>query len=165
MTTSRTKSDAILSGDGVYRYWLMRELGTTTGHGTCLFIMLNPSTADASIDDPTIRRCQIFARDWGYDVLEVVNLFAFRATSPADMKRAANPVGPLNDDHILQAARRADLAVAAWGQHGTFKGRSGELRQLLINERIPLHALKRGKDDQPSHPLYLPASLEPVRMD
>ncbi len=79
------------------------------------FVMLNPSTADAHRLDPTVRRCVGFAAAWGFGALEVVNLFAFRATDPTDLSRCRDPVGTGNDRVVLEVARRADRVVVAWG--------------------------------------------------
>src|SRR3954454_15761859 len=107
MTASLTLSleqNAVISACGRYRYLLSRQVGP--GLRTATFIMLNPSTADATNDDPTIRRCIGFARQWGCGRLAVLNLFAVRATDPAEMKRADDPVGPENRDwfdrHLLE---------------------------------------------------------------
>src|SRR6185369_17379869 len=101
---------AVISKCGKYRYSLRREwIG---GAGTVCFIMLNPSTADASVDDPTIRRCIGFAQRWGYQILEVVNLYAYRATRPRDMFAAADPVGPENEYYLCKAALGAGLRIA-----------------------------------------------------
>src|SRR5580765_5070589 len=105
---------ATISPDGKYRYLLSREYEDGM-FGTVLFVMLNPSTADATKDDATIRRCVGFTKRWGYSTLEVVNLFAFRATHPRDLWKADDPVGPDNDVTISDAVRRAQLIVAAWG--------------------------------------------------
>ena len=80
-----------------------------------LFVGLNPSTADETNDDPTIRRCIAFAREWGYARLHMANLFAFRATEPRDMMNASDPIGPENDKHLLTLANDSILTVAAWG--------------------------------------------------
>jgi hypothetical protein len=92
----------------------------------------------------------------------VVNLFAFRSTDPSDLKLAHDPVGPENDAHIRREAMLSDAVICAWGQHGTYRGRSGEVRQMLMSAGIKLHCLRRSKSGQPAHPLYLPAHLSPV---
>lgn len=99
------QKEASISGCGRYRYALHRWWG----HGTTLgFIMLNPSTADADIDDPTIRRCMGFARDFGYDGIRVFNLYAYRATKPADLWKADEPTGgDRNDDLLREVLRQA----------------------------------------------------------
>lgn len=147
---------ATLSACRTYRYALWRRWGRGD---YAMFIGLNPSTADETNDDPTIRRCIGFARAWGYDALCMANLFAFRATQPADMKKAADPVGPENDQALLYLAAGAGIVVAAWGAHGTFKGRDQSVRRLLPG----LHYLRLTKDGHPGHPLYLPADLKPQR--
>jgi hypothetical protein len=123
-----------------------------------MFIGLNPSTADETKDDPTIRRCVAFAKAWGYGGLFMTNLFAFRATDPADMKRAADPYGWDNDHTLTSLARRAGIVVAAWGAHGAYQGRDRSVRLLVPN----LHYLRLTKAGHPGHPLYLPANLTPT---
>jgi len=146
---------AMLSTDRRYRYTLWRLWGPG---GYAAFIGLNPSTADETSDDPTIRRCIGFARAWGFGGLCMLNLFAFRATQPADMKRTADPVGELNDVTLAELAGSAGVVVAAWGANGTHRGRDAQVRAMLPR----LHYLRLTKDGHPGHPLYLPASLRPV---
>lgn len=142
-----------------YRYRLWRKWG----HGrTVCWVMLNPSTATATTNDPTVERIQRRAAAWGYDGIEVVNLFAFRATIPAAMLAADDPVGPENDAAIREATSAAALVIAAWGTHGTHRGRSAAVRQLLSGLVPPLHCLKVSKGGEPVHPLYLPYDLKPV---
>lgn len=112
------KRDATISECGRYRYDLGRtwvEPGDALADTYCTFIMLNPSTADGTQDDPTICRCINFAKSWGMGGLMVVNLFAWRATKPDDLLRAADPIGPENDRYIDEACRMAQFVVAAWG--------------------------------------------------
>jgi len=123
-----------------------------------MFIGLNPSTADETTDDPTIRRCIGYARDWGYAGLSMLNLFAFRATSPEDMKAAEDPVGPDNDCALTDMAEFAEVIIAAWGAHGTHLGRDKKVRKIIPN----LHYLKMTKGGFPCHPLYLPKGLKPI---
>ena len=106
---------ATISACTKYRYSL-RRTWQEGGRVVC-FIMLNPSTADADIDDPTIRRCVGFGKSWGYDALEVVNLFAWRETEPKFLITPSDPIGPDNDGAILEASGRAELVVCAWGSH------------------------------------------------
>jgi hypothetical protein len=146
------------SPDRVYRYCLRRtwELDNTP----VVFIGLNPSIADETIDDPTIRRCCNFAKDWGFGGIIMLNLFAFRATDPEAMKKADDPVGPMNDA-ILKREILIDeppLVVAAWGTHGVFKERCYYVESLL---RGSLSCLLRSKDGHPMHPLYLHHGLKP----
>lgn len=145
---------------GRYRYLLTRDWDDTdAAAGRVLIIGLNPSAADAERDDPTIRRCIGFARDWGFAGLIVANLFAWRASDPRDLRVAADPVGPRNDLHLRAAARQARLVVAAWGVHGRHRGRDRRVRALLPE----LHCLRLTRDGDPAHPLYLPAGLQPQR--
>ena len=139
-----------------YRYALWRIWGGTTGYA--MFVGLNPSTADENVDDPTIRRCMAFAKDWGYSGLCMANLFAYRATQPADMMSAGDPIGPDNDDWLRDASGGAAVVVAAWGVHGAFIGRHEVVRKTLPR----LHYLRLTKDGHPGHPLYLPKTLQPV---
>ncbi|MDH4093518.1 MAG: DUF1643 domain-containing protein [Betaproteobacteria bacterium] len=126
------------------------------------FLMLNPSTADETVLDPTCARARDFAERWGYGALLVTNVFAWRATDPGEMRAAADPVGRGNDVAILRAARAAALVVCAWGNHGAHLGRSAQVRQLLERAHIALHVLRLNAGGEPSHPLYLPARLAPV---
>lgn len=147
---------ANISACGHYRYTLWRKWAQG---GTAMFVGLNPSTADATLDDPTIRRCIGFARAWGYGSLCMLNLFAYRATQPADMLAQTDPVGPENDDWLLRMTAQADVVVAAWGTHGAFKNRDEHVRSLLGGN---LSYLKLTSGGHPGHPLYLPASLCPT---
>ena len=153
------KSGAYFSPDRLYRYNLWRE--RQEGRGTVNFIMLNPSTADETQNDPTVERCQRRAWSWGYKRLVVTNIFAYRATNPAELRHAVNPVGPDNDDWLLRSASLANLVVCAWGNHGTFLDRGFRVRQLLYRW-VPLNVLKLSKTGVPCHPLYLPYRLQPV---
>lgn len=148
---------ANFSPDRMYRYDLWRTW--IDGNGYAMFIGLNPSTADETQDDPTIRRCIAFAKAWGYSGLCMTNLFAFRATKPDDMKRAADPVGPQNDGVLQERASRAGVVVAAWGAHGDYKNRGWWVANGLL--KAPLHYLRLTKDGHPGHPLYLPKTLVP----
>lgn len=124
-----------------------------------VFIGLNPSTADETTDDPTIRRCVAFAQAWGYGALCMTNLFAYRATAPTTMMAARDPVGPSNNRALQDTASAASLVVAAWGAGGIFQGRDHVVRSSLPQA---LHYLRLTKDGHPGHPLYLPKTLTPV---
>lgn len=123
------------------------------------FIGLNPSTADETQDDPTIRRCMGYASSWGYGGIHMLNLFAFRATDPTVMKAADQPIGPENNYIMRRYAEAAALRIAAWGAHGEHKNRGADVRRLLSN--LGLHHLGLTKDGHPKHPLYLPKNLMP----
>ena len=139
---------AVFDDSQAYRYALWRCWNPEAA--TVVFIMLNPSTADAASDDPTIRRCCGFAKAWGYGSVEIVNLFAFRATLPRDLRRSAQPVGNENDRYILEAVEAAAKIVVAWGN---WLGRDRSLLSLLAT--TPLHCLGINQSGQPRHPLYV----------
>lgn len=147
---------AELSEDGRYRYWLSRRL--SMGERTVLFVGLNPSTADASQDDPTIRRCVGFARQWGFDWLFMGNVCAYRSTDPKALMRVDDPVGPNNQEALKWMAHRADLIVAAWG-----KNRLNCYAHTLAGWILSLpqtRTLGVNGDGTPKHPLYLKATTE-----
>lgn len=152
---------ADISPDGLYRYLLHR---TWAGADRLPFIMLNPSTADHAVDDPTIRRCIGFARDLGYGGITVANLYAFRATKPADLWRAEDPVGPRNDQVLRNlfalSSWRGVPVVAAWGANAK---PDRVAKAIRLSERYGdgLTALGVTKDGAPRHPLYLPAAARP----
>jgi hypothetical protein len=125
-----------------------------------LFVGLNPSTADEELDDPTIRRCIGFARDWGYGGVLMGNLFAFRATDPSEMKRAVDPVGERGDHWLRQLTGMAGLVVASWGAHGEHRGRA----QAIIDSGVlgSFTVLGLTKDGHPRHPLYMPKVCRPL---
>ena len=154
---------ALFSDCRRYRYALWRDLGLQASvcGDTCVFIGLNPSTADETVDDPTIRRCMRFARDWGFQRLCMLNLFALRAPDPRIMLAAVDPIGPDNDLAIEQNIRAARLVVAAWGVHGAHRGRADDIRASCGSR---LHHLGLTKDGHPRHPLYLRADTRPVLM-
>lgn len=153
------KKTAHLSPTGMYRYSLTRVWdGTLPQLG---WIMLNPSTADAEVDDPTIGKCMGFARRGGYGGIAVANLFAFRATDPKDLKRSPEPIGPDNDAWISWTLGACHHTVLAWGAHGSFLGRSKEINEMIdtLGCGSATYALARTKDGEPRHPLYLPYEL------
>lgn len=152
------QGDAILSACRTYRYILWRRWADDWMDNYAMFVGLNPSTADETLDDPTIRRCINFAKDWGYSGLVMANLFAYRATQPKDMMSVIDPVGTENDRYLLEYASKAKVVVAAWGNHGSHGGRHKVVRGLIPH----LHCLKVSKTGMPSHPLYLPKTLKPV---
>lgn len=164
-----TESYAHISHDGDYRYTLGRRWSGEDGDGTAVFVMLNPSTADASVDDPTIRRCIGFAKSFGCGGLHVVNLYAYRAKKPADLRLAADPIGPENDEVLratfLTAYGEGSPVVAAWGSNAD--PLRAEFVSLLAQAAgISLAALGVTKRGAPRHPLYLrsDAPLTPWRM-
>jgi len=151
------ESTATFSPCRTYRYSLWRRWGGPE-QGYAVFVGLNPSTADEVEDDPTVRRCIQFAKDWGYGALCMTNIFAFRATDPAVMKAHPEPIGQDTDATLYELGKSAGVVVAAWGNHGSHLGRDRQVVALLPN----LHCLKVTKAGQPSHPLYLSRALKPM---
>ncbi|MFG1846697.1 DUF1643 domain-containing protein [Micromonospora carbonacea] len=161
-----TDRDASLLGDDstatfspcrTWRYSLTRRWRPDTE--AVAFLMLNPSTADAMVLDPTIRRCIGFAKQWGFGGLLVLNCFALRSTDPAALKTHPDPVGPDNDAVIVDwLGRLSGPVVAAWGVHATYRGRDAQVADLVRAAGRPLVCLGVTKGGQPRHPLYVPAS-------
>ena len=145
--------DAQLSACGIYRYHLWRRWAPDGQ--VLLWILLNPSTADAVQDDPTIVRCIRFAERWGYGAIQVVNLFALRATDPRALYTATDPVGPQNDAITEKAIRTADGLLCAWGNHGQFNDRGERMREMLSRHQRPARILGLTRLGQPLHPLYM----------
>ncbi|RKH99004.1 DUF1643 domain-containing protein [Corallococcus sp. AB030] len=159
MTLRYLDAGATLSECGLYRYRLWRRWSAMDDRRV-LFVMLNPSVADGQQGDPTLRRCVAFAQAWGYGALTLCNLFAFRATDPADLMPAKDAVGPLNDAALESAAREASLIVGAWGAHRLVPQRAPAVLALLCRYH-PVHALALTGAGEPRHPLYLAGHLRP----
>lgn len=157
---------ALISDCGDYRYWLSRKWGEGP---PCLFIMLNPSTADADKDDPTIRRCISFAKNNGYGELIVVNLFAYRSANPLALRKIFNHKFETNDAYIKELALgvvdKGGICIAAWGFSGTYMNACEIAKKLFIDLGVPLYCLgiTTAKSPQPKHPLYLPANTQIIR--
>tara|TARA_Y100000589_G_scaffold173269_2_gene164498 strand:- start:1033 stop:1494 length:462 start_codon:yes stop_codon:yes gene_type:complete len=143
------QSSALFSECRTYRYALWRIWDESLD--SVLFIGLNPSKADESYNDPTIRRCINFTKKWGYGGLCMANLFAYRATEPKTMMIADDPIGPVNDQILFDLVSKAKIVVAAWGNHGSFMGRSVQISRSILN----LRCLRINKSGEPAHPLYL----------
>ena len=112
------KRNAYISSCKKYRYWLHRSWDEKKK--SCSFIMLNPSTADDKVDDPTIRRCIGYAQKFGFGSMYVINLFAYRTPYKNVLKKASNPVGPENDKFIENIAKKSEAVIAAWGNEGRY---------------------------------------------
>jgi hypothetical protein len=153
---------AVFSPCRRWRYLLWRidsPRGGLLGMG-----LLNPSTADASHDDPTIRRCRAQIRRARLSGLVVWNLFAFRATLPADLRRADDPVGPDNDAAIALSLHLARRTILGWGAHGSHRGRDAEvLARCQGSDGMP-YALGFTDGGAPRHPLYLRADARCRRL-
>jgi hypothetical protein len=144
---------AAWSRDQQYRYALWRT--GLAGHrpGFIQFIGLNPSTANESRDDPTLRRAIGFARRLGFAALAMTNLFAYRATDRAVLGRIDDPIGPKNDRWLLAIARRASLIVACWGADRIAQRRGDDVLEML--RPLELYALDFTAAGHPKHPLYI----------
>ncbi len=157
-------SYATISDCGTYRYLLGRWVGEGR-FGLVVFLLLNPSTADAMKPDPTLRRGMGYARSWGYSALEFVNLYAYRASKPKVMRaardRGVDVIGPLNDQYIREAAERADLVVCAWGAHPLALPRYKAACKIVTDTGKALHCISTTDAGQPNHPLMLRANLTP----
>lgn len=156
---------AVISRCGRYRYELRRPVGALK-FVTCrlMWVMLNPSTADATEDDATIRRCRGFSEAWGYGgAFCVGNLYAWRATDPRELKSVRDPVGPRNNMHLNEMAAAAQVIVLAWGRNGPVRGRADAVCGLdefryHWDERVRVLGLT--KDGEPRHPLMMPKDSE-----
>jgi hypothetical protein len=158
-------SGALFSGDRVHRYVLWRKIGD--GDRPFIVIGLNPSTADETKDDPTIRRCMQFGRREGCGRFIMLNLFAYRATDPDDMKSVHDPVGPCNDTAIIAHCTPTyvykPLVMAAWGVHGGYRMRHSVMVARLLDEQIAVHVLGFTTEGYPKHPLYVRADTPLMR--
>lgn len=150
------QGEAVFDKTRQYRYSLSRSW--MLGDGVCVFVMLNPSTADASVLDPTVRRCVRYAQRWGFRRLEVLNIFAWRSTDPSVLSKLDDPVGPDNMKWIVDIATRptTSLVVCAWGKHGQLLGQGQKVVELLTAKGVELWCLGTNGDGTPVHPLYQP---------
>ena len=159
---------AIFSDDQRYRYMLSRLWDPLKSN--VVFILLNPSTADAEANDPTVRRCIGYARDWGHGGLYVLNLYALRSTDPKALKTDPDPVGPLNDFYIRNVIwrqvgilRLETPVVCGWGAQGDSNRQAKVLNLLKVIGVKPL-CLGTTNTGMPRHPLYLPKDLKPSEL-
>lgn len=156
------KLGAVISVCGNYRYSLWRDWGDGK---RLAFIMLNPSTADAEIDDRTVRRCIRFSRDAGYQGMIVGNLFGWRATDPKELSAVSDPIGPGNDTALVEIISASPAVVCAWGRSGSLQNRNKRVLEMIrAASRVP-YCLRMTKQGHPEHPLYLPASLCPIPLE
>ena len=158
LLNNKTSSSAIFSPCRQYRYILWRSWEENWEDNFCMFNCLNPSTADETLDDPTIRRCIQYCKDWGYSGYVMGNIFAYRATDPKVMKAQAEPIGAENNRYLVEYAARAKVVIAAWGTHGSHLDRHNQVKQMIPN----LHCLKVTQNGFPDHPLYLKRNLQPI---
>lgn len=145
---------ATFSKCGRYRYALHRD-ARLGGEGDVLFVMLNPSTADATKNDPTTRRCIGFAQRWGFARLVIANLYAYRATVPVQLRQVEDPVGPDNDEWIERLAQNAAEVIVAWGAFAdASEDRIADVVRLIERTRVP-RCLGVTQSGRPRHPLYV----------
>lgn len=173
----------VFSHDRRYRFTLWREWGDRYLKNFCppdphhlhlpgrqdefvQFIGLNPSTADETTDDPTIRRCIQFAKDWGFGALCMTNIFAFRATDPYAMLQAKDPIGQDNNAWLTAIASQADMIVCAWGAWGTHLNRGNAVLKLLAGTTAAskIYCLGKTRGGHPKHPLYLSKTSQPIKL-
>lgn len=158
------KSTAVFGGAGdCYRYELIRTWNAELPYA--MWVMMNPSTADPFVDDPSVAKCRRLARAWGYGGILVGNTFAYRATDKTRLRMIDDPVGPENDKHLIAMAKKAKLVLFAYGQpgHATLRPRGLAVARLILQHTaLRPHVLRLSKDGTPCHPLYLPESLKPV---
>ncbi|HWP58981.1 MAG TPA: DUF1643 domain-containing protein [Candidatus Acidoferrales bacterium] len=156
--------NAVIDESGKFRFLLEREWAPLLPR--VLFIMINPSTADAEQDDPTIRRCVDFAKRWNFGSLSVVNLFGFRSTDRLALQAWRDTVvGNYNDEWIKRAAVQAAAIVAAWGNLERWqRPRAQALLETVLKE-YPIWCLGKTKAGDPRHPLYVrgDTKLQPFR--
>ena len=156
---------AVISECGRYRYRLDRVLDPDKQGRVC-WVMLNPSTADADVDDPTLRRCMAYTTAWHHGALVVVNLFAWRATEPSDIPaNILDAVGPLTNMHIVRAVRESSIVICGWGATGPrehVRQREAAVLDLIKRCGHEPYALALTNGGQPRHPLYLRGDLRPT---
>ena len=148
-----TVSHAVYSNCERYRYALTRVWNEDAPR--LLFVMLNPSKATELANDPTVERCERRARALNYGAMQVCNIFAWRETDPAQLKKSTNPVGAENDDVLTEAASWSDHVLCAWGVHGEHLDRGLHTATLLEKTGADLFSLGVTKHGHPRHPLYV----------
>lgn len=158
MPTLETAASATISACGRYRYSLTREWAPALPR--VLFIGVNPSTADAKLDDHTVRKWRGFSEQWGYGSFVVANLFAWRSTDVGDLARASDPVGPRNDIHLRKLLQGASLVVPCWGRASklprALRARITTVRGMLAADVVcPIRVLGLTSGGDPRHPLTL----------
>lgn len=146
--------NAYIDDSGMYRYSLSRA-NSYKPKKMVNFILLNPSTADAELDDPTVKSCIRLVKFNGCDGFYITNLFAYRAANPNDLLNASDPIGPKNDRFIKKYAKKCNKIVIAWGNKGTLHGRSNHVLESLKKITSEVYCLDINKTGQPKHPLYV----------
>ena len=156
---------AVFSPCRNWRYHLSQKWDADKNN--LIWLLLNPSTADETQNDPTVERCERRARMWGFGGVEVFNIFAYRATDPLDMKAQKDPVGPENDEWIAEYARRSleTTAIIGWGEHGAHNDRGRRVLDILKANQARVNALHVNASGHPKHPLYIGYKREPFIFD
>ncbi|MEZ5943832.1 MAG: DUF1643 domain-containing protein [Planctomycetaceae bacterium] len=154
------ESVAVYDETEKYRFFLQRTWDVNSNADVVAFIGLNPSTATELQNDPTVNRCQIYARDWGYGGFIMLNIFGLRSTDPKGLKQVDDPTGSLNDTYIKLGVQHAKTVVCCWGTHSKLADRHQQMRELLDGQHVT--CLRQTKEGFPSHPLYLPKALTPI---
>ena len=157
--------DALLSPCGLYRYWLTRIWDRSKP--VLVVVMVNPSKADHRVNDPTISRLIAFAKRWGYGGFLVVNLNALRSSDPAELRRAADPIGPDNSMHLAAALDRGGPVLVAWGNDGIFLDGDKRFLRMASARGVQLLCLGTTSGGHPKHPQArgkhrVPDDFEPV---
>jgi hypothetical protein len=155
------RNECVFSPDRKYRYLLKHMYRPAFARKLCTWIGLNPSVANETRLDPTLRRIQRFSDAWGYGGFIMTNLFALVSTDPKQLYAEADPVGPETDRYILQAVRETDLVIAAWGAIGSLKNRCAYVLELLAT--VQLSCVGTTKEGYPCHPLYVASDTGPIR--
>ena len=152
---------ALFSSCRTWRYTLWRVWDKSKP--ICMFVGLNPSTADETNNDPTVTRCINYAKLWGFGALCMMNIFSFRATDPKDLKKAADPIGPDNLRWLRDIGGRAGMIVAAWGAHGKHLNQGIQILNMFGG--LKLFCLGKTKDGSPRHPLYMKSDTTPIEYE
>ena len=147
------ENDAVISDCGKYRYLLRRTWDYNRPRA--LLVMLNPSTADATLDDATIRSCVRLLNGQGYGSMEVVNVYAYRATDPSELTKQADPFGPRNETTIAAAVGRCDVVICAWGAYPPARQHASRLLNEVRSRRPATYCFGKTKAGAPKHPLYI----------
>lgn len=148
---------AVFSFDKKYRYILGRKW---SNKGKCLFILLNPSTADAFKLDPTITRAYNLSKKLGLGELIILNIFAIRGSNPEIIKKVSDPIGPLNNYYIKKYVKKSDLIILGWGNHGKINNRSKEIIDIIKKVKKEIYVLDINKNGEPKHPLYIKSDIK-----
>lgn len=157
-------SGAHFSDNRKYRYSLWRVWDPKKP--MLCYCMLNPSTADENENDPTVERCQRRAQALGYGGMFVVNIFAYRSTDPAKLKKVSDPVGSYNDTKLIDVFKECKTIICGWGKHGSLHDRGRHvLAMIQVRARKTPYALKINKDGSPAHPLYIGYDVKPIPID